>query len=111
MGLPPEVPDLLKLLDCQLAGFIGGPTGAGNVAVGPGVILPGFAVVLADFDEAAGELVEEVRLLDEVAAGPGQWGKAVHRLLQRTVGGFLLLPRFLLFCYHLLESVYIRSKG
>jgi len=54
IGLSPEVADLLELLDGQLAGFIGGLAGAGDVAVSPGIAFAGFAFVLAGFDDTTG---------------------------------------------------------
>ena len=77
-----EIAHLFELFDGGVPRLVGGLAGAGDVAVGPGIAVSGVALLLAGIDQAAGELVEQVRLLDQIAAGLGQRGKPVHRLIQ-----------------------------
>ena len=80
MGLFPEITNLLELFNSQLPGLVGGLAGACNVAVGPCTAIAGVALVLAGFDEAAGKLVEQVGLFNEITAGLGKRREAVNRL-------------------------------
>ena len=49
---------LMQWLDSQLTGFIGCLAGAGYFATHPGFVVAGAALVLADIDEPAGDLVK-----------------------------------------------------
>ena len=110
MSLPPEVANLLELFDGEPTSGIRGLAGAGDIAVGPGITVAAIAFALADLDESAGELIEQVGLLDEITAGLGERGEAIHRLFQFAVGGLLYLPYILLLRYRIPEGTNVRRE-
>ena len=56
------------------------------------VAVPGIAVVFTGFNQPAGELVEQVGLFNQVAAGFGQGRQPLDGFFQCAVGGLLVLP-------------------
>ena len=97
VGLFPEVTHLFELFHRQGTGLVGGLAAPGDVTACPGAVIPEVALLFTAFDEAASELIEQIRLLDQVAAGFCKGCKAIHRLFQLPVGFLLLFPRLLLF--------------
>ena len=104
-GLFPEVTHLLEVRDRQLACLIRGLAQAGDVATIPGIALFGATYLLAGLDQAGGELVEQVTLFDQVAAGLGQRGKSINCFFECAVGGLLVFPRGFLVGQGLLKPI------
>ncbi len=67
-------------------------TRQGKTAVAMRLDVADVESVAGVFDQSGGELVEQVGLFDQVAAGFGQWRQLFDRLDENTVAGLLLCP-------------------